>query len=252
MAQFRNAHDSHEHSLQILDLIYLYDSFLDSLSVVADMGCGEGLDVEWWATLETRDDPPEPRNYLVYAIDENVSRLSKEITDLPNVKPIKANFEDPKLTPRKIDLIWSHDTFQYAINPMQTLKQWNEMMSTNGMLMLSMPQNVHYLYNRVHNNSYSGCYYNHNITSLIYMLAVNGFDCNDAYFYKNMNDPWLYAAVYKTDHKPMDPKKTSWHDLVEKNLVNESIKNSINRNNYVRQEDILTTWLDKDFYRIRE
>ena len=35
---FRNAYESHEHSLQVLDLIYGYDSFLDSLSRVADFG----------------------------------------------------------------------------------------------------------------------------------------------------------------------------------------------------------------------
>ena len=40
---FRNAYESAEHSRQILDLIFGYDSFLDSLSVVADFGCGAGL-----------------------------------------------------------------------------------------------------------------------------------------------------------------------------------------------------------------
>lgn len=252
MAQFRNAYDSHEHSLQILDLIYCYDSFLDSISVIADMGCGAGIDVEWWATLTTRDDPPEPHDFLVYAVDEDISKISKDITALPNVKPIKANFEQAEIFPRKVDLMWSHDSFQYAINPLSTLRNWNSHMSVNGMLVLSMPQNIHYLHNRMHNNTPSGCFYNHNITTLIYMLAVNGFDCNDAYFYKNMNDPWLYAAVYKTDIEPMDPRKTTWHELAEKNLVNDSVKASLNKHNYVRQEDILTTWLDKSFYRIRE
>ena len=62
MAPFRNAYDSHEHSLEVLNLLYCYDSFLDNLSVIADMGCGAGFDASWWATLETRDEPPEPRN----------------------------------------------------------------------------------------------------------------------------------------------------------------------------------------------
>ena len=48
---FKNAYASHDHSRGILDLIYGYDSFLDSLSIVADFGCGAGLDAEWWATL---------------------------------------------------------------------------------------------------------------------------------------------------------------------------------------------------------
>jgi trans-aconitate methyltransferase len=249
---FRNAYESAEHSRQILDLIFGYDSFLDSLSVVADFGCGAGFDVEWWATLETRDDPPEPRNYLVYAVDQNTTQIEDQVRELPNVKVITANFEDDNVIPRKCDLLWSHDSFQYSLNPLQTLKNWNEQMNENGMLVMSMPQNIHYQYNRLHNNSPNGVYYNHNISSLIYMLAVNGFDCKDAYFYKNMNDPWLYAAVYKSHIAPMDPRTTTWAQLAELDLVNDSIKESINRYNHVRQEDIVTVWLDKDFYRIFE
>ena len=68
MALFKNPYYSHEHSLEVLNLIHGYDSFLDNIRSVADMGCGAGLDVQWWATLATRDDPPEPRNYKVYAV----------------------------------------------------------------------------------------------------------------------------------------------------------------------------------------
>lgn len=249
---FRNAYESHEHSTGILDLIYGYDSFLDSLSVVADFGCGEGLDAEWWATLMTRDDPPEPRNYLVYAVDRDVSKVAPDVAALPNVKVIQADFEEEFAIPRKCDMLWSHDAFQYATNPLQTLKYWNQQMNVNGMLIMSMPQNVHYAYNRINTNSYDGVYYNHNIVNLIYMLAVNGFDCKDAYFYKNANDPWLYVAVYKTDIAPMDPKTTSWHNLAELNLINDSAVASLNRHNYVRQEDLVTVWLDKDFYRVKD
>jgi trans-aconitate methyltransferase len=248
---FRNAYDSHDHSRGILDLIYGYDSFLDSLSVVADFGCGIGLDVEWWATLETRDDPPEPRDYLVYALDKE-NKIEPHIAELKNVKFIQADFEDDYILPRKIDLLWSHDSFQYATNPLQTLKRWNQQMNVNGMLVLSLPQNVHYNYNRIYNDSYNYSFYNHNIASLIYMLATNGFDCRDAYFYKNTNDPWLYAAVYKSTVEPLDPKTTSWHTLADLNLINDSAVASLNSNNFVRSEDLITTWLDKDFYRMRE
>lgn len=249
---FKNAYESHDHSRGILDLIYGYDSFLDSLSVVADFGCGAGLDTEWWATLETRDDPPEPRNYLVYAVDKNTSGVEQHVRELPNVKIVQADFEDEYSIPRKIDLLWSHDAFQYCINPMQTLKRWNDQMNVNGMMILCVPQNVHYAYNRIHTNSYSGVYYNHNIVNLMYMLAVNGFDCRDAYFYKNSNDPWLYVAVYKSDIAPMDPRTTSWHDLAELKLINDSAIDSLTKHNYVKQEDLITVWLDKDFYRIKE
>jgi trans-aconitate methyltransferase len=85
MAQFKNALASHAHSRPIMDLIYQYDSFLDSLEVVADFGCGSGLDIEWWATLTTRDDPPEFRNYLCYAVDKNTDQIDTSIKNLSNV-----------------------------------------------------------------------------------------------------------------------------------------------------------------------
>lgn len=249
---FRNAYESHEHSLQTLELILGYDSFLDSLHKIADFGCGAGLDSQWWATLESRDDPPEPRNYIVYAVDQDTEQIEKEILDTPNVHAVSADLEHPDFPLRNLDLIWCHDVFQYMINPMSTLRNWNLTMSANGMLMLSFPQNISYQYNRLQHNSRNGCFYNHSILSLMYMLAVNGFDCKDAYFYKNVNDPWIYAAVYKSSVLPMDPRTTTWAQLADLDLVNDSVKESINRYNYVRQEDILVTWLDRDFYRFTE
>ena len=52
MVPFKNAYESHEHSRKTLDLLYGYDSFLDSIESVADFGCGSGLDTHWWATLK--------------------------------------------------------------------------------------------------------------------------------------------------------------------------------------------------------
>ena len=250
---FKNAEVSHQHTQFIRDLLYQYDSFLDSLEVIADFGCGAGLDMRWWSTLETRDDPPEPRNYLCYAVDRNTKQIKQDVANLPNVRVIEADLEDPdRFISRQIDLVWCHDVFQYITNPVYTLRQWNQMMSVNGMLVMSVPQAVHYEHNRLNNNSHNGWYFNHNIVNLMYMLAVNGFDCRDAYFYKDPNDMWLHVAVYKSNIAPMDPQTATWHDLVDANLVNDSVKACIECYGYVKQEAILTTWLDKDYYRIQE
>lgn len=253
MTQFKNAQESHNHSRQTLDILYGYDSFLDSLEFIADFGCGHGLDAHWWATLETRDDPPEPRNYKVYAVDKDIKRLSPAAKELPNIYTFDNNFElDHSILPRKVDLLWCHDTFQYVTNPLQTLKSWNEQMNVNGMLVLIFPQMMHYSYNRFQAHSYNHCYHNYNIVNLIYMLAVNGFDCRDAYFLKEENNPWLHAAVYKSEIAPMNPATTSWYDLADLNLVNDSVIECLNRYGHVRQEEIVTTWLDKDFYSPKE
>jgi trans-aconitate methyltransferase len=249
MVQFKTPYESHDHSKKTLEILYGYDAFLDSLEVVADLGCGMGLDTEWWATLETRDDPPEPRNYTVYAIDRNIERIDSKVKSLPNIHVFDDNIDGPHFQlPKSADLIWCHDTFQYITDPINTLKSWNKAMNVNGMLLLIFPQAQHYAYNRLQVHSYNNVYYNHNIVNLMYMLAVNGFDCNDAYFLKEENSPWLHAAVYKSDIEPMDPSTTNWYHLAEKNLLNESVVECITKYGYLKQEEIITSWLDKDFY----
>ena len=250
MTQFANPHLSHDHSLEILNLLYGYDSFLDSLTVIGDMGCGSGLDAAWWATLETRDDPPEPRNYRVYAVDRTLNKIDDEIRATENIRWIEGNFEEYGILPELLDLVWAHDSFQFVTSPLHTLSVWNRQMNNNGMLVMALPQTINYAYNRLTFRTHSYSYYNYNISNLVYMLAVNGFDCRDAYFYKNVETDWIYLAVYKAE-APMDPSTTSWFDLADKNLLHPSVVNSLDRYGHVRQEDIVYPWLDKDFYRAK-
>jgi SAM-dependent methyltransferase len=234
------------HSLKILNQLREYDSFLDSLRTIADMGCGTGEDIAWWATLETRDDPPKPYNYHCFAVDRDATKLSR-VPSLPNIKKIQKDFNQLCL-PVKVDLMFSHDSLQYSHNPLATLKQWNEMMNVNAMLVLAIPQHSGVEYNKYYSRTYSGCFYHYTPTNLIYMLAVNGFDCRDAYMLKQFNDPWIYAAVYKTEQPPKDPATTSWLDLVGTGLLHSSIESSINQFGYLRQEDIVMPWLDRENY----
>jgi hypothetical protein len=213
------------------------------------MGCGSGLDINWWATLETRDETPVPYNYTCYAVDKDLSKLDKILPK--NVIKMEGSF-DEKIIPRKIDLIWSHNSFQYSLNPLQTLKTWNEQMSVNGMLAIVVPQTSNYQYNRFVNRVYDGCFYSYNVCNLLYMLAVNGFDCKDSYMYKAPNDPWIHLAVYKTDIEPMDPAATRWYDLADNGLLHDSLANSINKYGYLRQEDIILPWLDKNWYFVQD
>lgn len=237
---------STRHSLTILNQLYEYDSFLDSLKTIADMGCGTGEDITWWATLTTRDDPPVPHNYTCFAVDHDPSKLAR-IPDLPNIKKMQRDFNQLCL-PVKVDLMFSHDSLQYSTNPLATLKQWNEMMNVNAMLVLAVPQHSGVEYNRYYSRSYSGCFYHYTPTNLIYMLAINGFDCRDAYLLKRFNDPWIHVAVYKTDREPVDPATTGWLDLVDKNILHPSIESSIVQHGYLRQEDIVMPWLDRENY----
>lgn len=260
MDLFNNEHQSHEHSLEVLNLVNRYEDFMNSIGSVADMGCGTGADIVWWANAEyteTSEDAQgniyetvRKRNYKCFAVDKNISQIDKNT--LPaNVNVISSDFERRSL-PIPVDMIWCHNSFQYAVNPLATLKLWNEQMNENGMLYICIPYQSTYQNNRLVLRSNSFNYYNHNFLSMVYMLAVNGFDCRDAYFLKRRENPWLHMAVYKSHQAPMDPAQTSWYDLAERNLINDSMKNSLNRYGYIKQEDILYAWLDKDFHYVED
>lgn len=234
------------HSEMILNCLREYDSFLDSLRTIADFGCGTGEDILWWANLESRDEPPEPYNYTCWAVDNDPVKLAR-IPDLPKLFKINADFTK-KCLPREADLIFAHDVLQFSPNPLDTLRVWNEQMNVNGMLVLAVPMHTGVEYNKFYSRSYSGCYHNFTPASLIYMLAVNGFDTRDAYLLKKFNDPWINIAVYKSDIAPKDPATTSWFDLIPTNLLHPSVINSLTKFGHVRQEELLYPWLDKENY----
>ena len=230
-----------------METIRQYDSFLESLKHIAIIGAGSGEDSEWWATLENYNNPPEPYNFNCLVVDPDGSKLSK-IPSLKNIHKINEDISKEYLFPIDVDLIWAYDILQTATNPIETLYNWNKAMNTNGMLLLTVPQHNGVENDRYYSRSYNGCYYNFTPVNLIYMLAVNGFDCRDAYLLKKFNDPWIQMAVYKSDVAPMDPKTTSWFDLIDKNLLHPSIVSSLNSNGYLKQEEIVMPWLDKELY----
>jgi hypothetical protein len=248
MALFKNAYESHDHSLEFLSLIYGYDSFLDGITAVADMGCGAGMDVNWWANLETRDDPPEPRNLLVYAVDKNIKQIEPDFLVNKRICAIEGDFET-RLVPRRVDLIYSHDSFQYALDPLGCLKTWRESMNINGMLMLAFPQSTYLHNNKLTTVQQNWHMFNHNILSLVYMLAASGFDCRDAYFYRQNNTPWLHAAVYATDVPDM-PTNPSWYNLADLNLLNDSMIACLNKYGHLKLDELVFQWLDRNYYQI--
>lgn len=247
---FRNAEESHQHSLKTLNALYNYDDFMASIKTVVDLGCGVGLDSEWWATRTTREDQPKPLNIICLGID--TIDLMPVAQRYPNITYQKTNFEGRIHIPKdKFDVLWCHNSFQYAINPIQTLRQWRDIASDGAMLCLILPQTTNISGRDLDFSLQSGCYYNHTMVSLIYQLAVTGWDCDSGFFKKEPNDPWLHAVVYKSEHKPMDPRTTTWYQLAETGLLPSRVLPAIQAHGYLRQQDLLVPWLDKSLNYIK-
>ena len=117
-----------------------------------------------------------------------------------------------KFKNNSFDVIWAHDVLQYAINPLRTIREWCKIARDNAMLCIAVPESTDLVHNRIQADQYHNEYYHYTLVNLIHMLSVNGWDCNDASFYKRRGDPWLWAVVYKApkfkklDHADMAVK----------------------------------------------
>ena len=235
---------SHGHSLETLNLLYEYDDFMESIRTMADMGCGQGYDLEWWATRTTRDEAKKPLNIKCWGVDraDNLPMARRYANLYYQCQDFETNFLPQK---RKFDVVWCHDSFQYAINPLATLKSWHGLMSKDAMLGLILPQSTNIEYRQQAYDQRDLCYFNWTMVSLIHALAVSGFDCAGGFFKKMPDDPWLHAIVYRSDTGPQEPSTTSWYQLAELNLLPQTAVHSINKHGYVRQRDLVLPWLDK-------
>lgn len=239
---FARPQDSHQHSLQTLSMLYNHIDFMESIGTLADMGCGTGLDLEWWATRTTQEDNPKPLNIRCVGIDCTPQlSLSQKYR---NISFTHQDFEQPIKQKNKFDVLWCHDSFQYVIDPFTTLRQWNEATHENGMLVLILPQTTNMEFNDQEFDQPDYCYYNWTMVSLMHVLAVNGWDCGSGFFKKAPGDHWLHAVVYKSTHPPMDPRTTRWYQLAEMGLLPDSAKQSILKYGYLRQRDLVVPWLD--------
>lgn len=248
---FYSDEQSHQHSRQTLEALYEYDDFMGSVTTVADMGCGTGLDLEWWATRTTRDEKPRPLNIKCTGID--TAEQLPIAHRYKNITYQQQNFEEiVGSSKRRFDVLWCHNSFQYVTNPLNTLKNWHGLLNDNGMLAIIVPQTTNIEYNVQCFDLRDGHYFNYTMVSLIYMLAVNGFDCHDGFFYKPINDPWLHAVVYKSPIEPRDPRTTKWAHLAEDKLLPTSAIDSVNRWGYVKQQDLVLPWLDRSRHAMRD
>lgn len=243
--KFQKTTDSHNHSLETLNQLYEYDDFMFSIKTVVDLGCGSGDDLAWWATRTTRDEAAMPLDIQCTGIDLfDKFALTKKYS---NVSYQQANFEDKIQAPELgFDILWCHDSFQFAINPLQTLRQWYDIGSVGAMLAIAVPVTQRIHQRQLDYFSPPGNYFHYSLPNLIYMLATSGWDCRNGFFRLDQQNGWIHAVVYKSDQAPQDPRTATWYSLSEQQLLPRSTDASIQAHGFLRQQDLIVTWLDQN------
>lgn len=245
MNLFDSDSNSHKHSLRTLNHISKYEDYLFGVRTIYDMGSGSGLDANWWARLHYKsNDKLIPFNFNVVGVDYQKPIVKHYPNNLRFIKHDMEEYDEGIQT----DIIWSHDSFRFVMDPIKTLKAWHRQLNPNGMLCIITPQTYNVTHGKAVVRTYSQNFYQWTITNLIYILAVCGFDLRDNRFWKEPNDPWLYLIAYKGENKPFDnPREANWYKLVERNCLPEDIVKSIKLFGYLKQETMRSHWINGEF-----
>jgi SAM-dependent methyltransferase len=139
----------------------------------------------------------------------------------------------------QVDAVWSHHCLEHIPNPTGALLQWRRMLSDGGRLFLTVPEIGHTVS--------SGHINNFNLTQLVYLLAVCGFDCSEKSFTRSRSH--LRADVKKS--KLYDPNKqgttTSLNELADYGLFPPSATKAIRDRNRFSAHNLHFSWSDKLF-----
>jgi SAM-dependent methyltransferase len=228
-------------AIETLSLLDQRIDFMDSLSVIADMGCGKGTDSAAWA--DRIDENGKTRKLFIFAVDkvlqlDNHNRRS-------NVRVVKEDFSATTIAKNKVDVLWCYNSFQYSTDPVKTLRHWYDIMNENGLLYIAIPQS-NYIddLSRWQMINQNGCFWPHNIASLIYLLAACGFDCKDGHFKQRRHEQMIHLCAYKSPHKPMQLDDANLYKLDELKLLPPTISKCIEKYGAIRHEFLQLEWLD--------
>jgi len=230
---------SHQHSLQTLNIIAEYPDFLAGITNICDMGAGIGLDAQWFTQLA---DPDGRRyNHNVTAVDISPDRSRLVWGDAT------WNFGDYSIVDLPLqDLIWCHDSFQYAISPLHTLFHWNKLLKTDGMLIIQMPYRLnvdnHKDRLKVNYRAEPGVYNVHTLSNLLIQLICAGYDCRTSNFMLDRETGWLSAAVYKITEPKM---YANLHDMLAEKRLPVCLEDKIHGTGYFDETDLVVEWLDR-------
>lgn len=217
------------------------ESMWDQQLNVLDVGCGSGKHAAWWNSRRPKDPKDEFAPYTECAgID--INDIDSEYKTFEFVKGDYHKLPWPRHT---FDIVWSHYSLQYSTNPARALWEWRRVLKPDGRLYLTVPShdytNRSSVYHRL--DHYYGSFFT--VSSLLYMLALNGYNTSQAHFYKSKNEPFIRVDVPVNNKikMPLDNLETNLYNLVEQKLLPPHLEELVIRTGELKEEDFIITWV---------
>ena len=228
---------------QTLEYLNQFDDFKRSIKHMADLGCGNGAHIEYWANMRDTNIDGTPGKYLdigCYGVDLNCKHIE------PQRHNIKYRNHDLNtnvaMLPVSVDVVWCHDVMQYIYSPVEFLGRVNRAMTLGGMLYLSVPSTINVVHHMFKNYTPPGHVNTFTSTQLLYLLGLNGFDIKDFYLQKRKYEDIIQVVVYK-ERDPL-PYDTTWYAMTDMDIVSDNMREIIMRNGILEDQGLVTTWLD--------
>tara|TARA_B100001093_G_scaffold387664_1_gene373689 strand:- start:2573 stop:3343 length:771 start_codon:yes stop_codon:yes gene_type:complete len=242
--------DSHQHSLEALNLLNGFDDFKLSIKHMADFGCGNGKDLEYWANMQEFDEDGNPSRYLNFNCVGFDLHAENNVPSRQNIKYKKHDFnKDDTIWSVPFDVVWCHNVMQHIYSPVEFLGKVNRAMSMGSMLYLCVPSTVSVYHKRFQNYTPSNNFSTFTVSQIIYLLALNGFDVKDFYLQKEKYTDFIQVLTYK--ERDCLPYDTSWYAMVDMDILSENIKEQVMVNGALSDQGLITRWLSGEVYDYR-
>lgn len=217
--------------------------FDQSLNVL-DVGCGLGMQAEWWATRRPKLDndkfglkaSTECHGVDLYPADGGlIDKFFFKQEDYHNMSYSNAQF----------DIVWSHFSLEYSPSPMKALAEWRRVCKDDGHLYLTVPCSFKKKFGRIHTDTKPGQQSWYTAPILINMLAYTGWLPKDSYFQVDFKKGVIRAIIAANPDQstPLDPITTNIYELDERGLFDRWCSAMIHDRGMIDESNLVITWV---------
>lgn len=217
--------------------------FDQSLNVL-DVGCGLGLQANWWASQRPKLD--DDRFGLKASTECHAVDLYPPDAEFANNFYFKQeDYHNLSFSNEQFDIVWSHYSLEYSATPFKALAEWRRVCKPDGHLYITVPCSFRKKFGKIHTELKPGQQSWFTIVNLIYMLAYTGWLPKDAFFQADVRRGIVRGIIPANPEQPtaLDPLEVNLYDLADRGVFDRWVTAMINDRGTFDETNLVITWV---------